>query len=288
MQIGVTAYRPAGNNSLGKVAVVLVHAFPIDGRMWDRMAEKLNAQLDQDAELSGLPVYGFSMPGTPGVPVPSEEESGPRTEDGAYAQALDRLSQAMIDKLHELGYEKAIWVGLSMGGYVVLRVHSLAPQAVAGLALCDSTPAADSPQARAGRLSIAHNAEGEMGAEAVMKFARPSEHDSAVKKSADFIDTFTQWIHEQPVEGLAWRERMAAGRPDQFDSWDSLRVPTLVVSGELDPSSSPAVMKPFAERVHGALFVEIPDTGHFTAFEQPEQFATVLMSLFIMVLAAAE
>ena len=47
-----------------------------------------------------------------------------------------------------------------------------------------------------------------------MGFAVPSEADSTVKQSDAYCRQFETWINEQPADGIAWRERMAAGRPD--------------------------------------------------------------------------
>lgn len=279
----------AGALGLGVLAatpVVLLHAFPVDGRMWDRAAAQMLAQGSSQPELSGLRILAFNTPGTPGVPVPTPEESGPEGPDGTYPEAIGRLAHAFVDRLGSMGYDRAIWVGLSMGGYEALAIQKAVPEAVAGLALCDSTPRADDERHRAGRMEMARRALGEEGPEAVMKFARPQEGDSAFKRSAEFIDTMTGWIRDQPGEGLYWREQMAGGRPDLTPALDSLTAPFLVVSGQRDPSAGPKVMQPFAQRVAGSTFVEIPDAGHFSAFEKPAPFAAAILGLASSVAAA--
>ena len=72
---------------------------------------------------------------------------------------------------------------------------------------------------------------------------------------------------------------MTYGRPDMSDVPATISVPTVVVSGEQDPSSNPSVLKPLAEKIAGAEFVDIPDCGHFSAVEHPDTVARALLSL---------
>jgi 3-oxoadipate enol-lactonase len=51
-----------------------------------------------------------------------------------------------------------------------------------------------------------------------------------------------------------------------------LRVPTLVVCGELDQATPPPLNKQIVEKVAGAKYVELPGCGHCPPLEQPEAF----------------
>ncbi len=51
-----------------------------------------------------------------------------------------------------------------------------------------------------------------------------------------------------------------------------LRVPTLVVCGELDQATPPPLNRQIAEKVAGAEYVELPGCGHCPPLEQPEAF----------------
>ena len=52
-----------------------------------------------------------------------------------YAGGLEAQARVLVDGLAEIGVERAIWVGHSLGGAVALRAALDRPQAVAGLAL---------------------------------------------------------------------------------------------------------------------------------------------------------
>ena len=55
-----------------------------------------------------------------------------------------------------------------------------------------------------------------------------------------------------------------------------LRVPTLVVCGELDQATPPALNKAVAEKVAGARYVELPGCGHCPPLEQPREFIAAI------------
>jgi pimeloyl-ACP methyl ester carboxylesterase len=55
-----------------------------------------------------------------------------------------------------------------------------------------------------------------------------------------------------------------------------VRVPTLVVCGELDQATPPALTKEVAEKVTGAKYVELPGCGHCPPLEQPQEFLAAI------------
>lgn len=265
----------------GDIPLVLLHAFPVDHRMWDDCAAAIQRQAASEG-LGELTIWAPDMPGAGEGPIPDAVASGPLDDDGAYPQALDRMADAYVALLRAAGYERAIWAGLSMGGYLALDIQRRHPDAVAGIALCDTKADADSAQARAKRLDIAATMESTGTYEPVMHFASANPlRDSTVKRSHEFIERMTGFIVSQDPKGVAWRERMAAGRPDLNDQLPLITAPAAVVCGDKDPSSPPAVMEPIAERMTGtrAAFTVIADCGHFSAMEHPDELAAPLVSL---------
>ncbi|WEV69103.1 alpha/beta hydrolase [Bifidobacterium sp. ESL0775] len=262
------------------VPLILLHAFPVDARMWDDCAASL-IRLGDERGIAPFPIWASDVPGAGDASIPDAHATGPIADDGAYAEAMDKVAEAYVSVLHITGHDKAIWAGLSMGGYIAMDIQRLYPETVAGLALCDTTTAADSPQARANRLKIAETCESDNTVEPVMHFARPQSGDSTIKRSQRFQDLLAGWIHDQRPEGLAWRERMAAGRVDTTDQLSRVTAPAAIVSGRNDPSSPPEKMRPIAAAMTSTqvAFTAIPDCGHFSAVEHPDAVANALLDL---------
>ncbi|OZG61296.1 alpha/beta hydrolase [Bifidobacterium lemurum] len=258
--------------------LILLNAYPVDHRMWDECAVAVARIADAEG-IPAFPIWAPDMPGSGESGVPTAEESGPQESNGSYPQALNRAGEAYVRLMREGGYEKAIWVGLSMGGYMVMNLCRIHPEAVAGLALCDTMAASDGVGGE-GRLATADACERSDSLEPVMHFAQPQPGDSTVKRSPAFVEKMTAWIQDQTPAGAAWRQRMTYGRADLSDVPASIDVPVAVVSGTLDPTSDPSVMRPLAERIGGnAVFTQIEDCGHFSAVEHPETVARALVDL---------
>lgn len=280
--IANTIYR----NGNGMVPLVLIHGFPVDHRMWDDCAQAMLNQASTGLQTPVFPIIAPDMPGAGVSPIPQESLVQIDT-DGAYSDGLDFVAREYVQLLHSLGYQRAVWAGLSMGGYVALNIQRLFPQTVAGLALCDTKAEADSLQARADRLQIAALCEERQSVEPVMHFAQSTTQDSSIKQTQVFQDRFARWIREQQPEGIAWRERMAAGRVDLTQVLSQITVPLLLVSGVLDPSSPPTAMQSIADRASCAttiLHCFIEDCGHFSATEHPLIVAGALQKLMSIVL----
>ena len=98
-------------------AVVLVHGFGLDMRMWDPQAAHLAARLPRDRATTAADSAppGRSMPAVL-TPMPSD----------------------LLALLDHLGIAEAVLVGLSFGGRVVLQAALAAPARVRGLVLLDA------------------------------------------------------------------------------------------------------------------------------------------------------
>ncbi|MBT1160358.1 alpha/beta hydrolase [Bifidobacterium sp. SO1] len=277
IELNNNVYR-AGNGSAAPL--VLVHAFPVDHRMWDDCA----AEIIRQADAAGMPAFAVWAPDMPGAgegPIPSDAESGGRAADGAYDHALDLLADAYVGLLHKAGYRRAVWAGLSMGGYVILDIQRRHPDVVAGFAMCDTKGDADTPAQRANRVRVADTCERSQSVEPVMHFADADEADSSFKQSEAGKALFARWIREQRPEGIAWRQRMAAGRPDLNDQLPRVQAPAAVICGDKDPFADETRMRAIADAMTGteAAYTLVDDCGHFSAVEHPAIVATSLVSL---------
>ena len=108
--------------------VVLLHAFPLDERMWE---PQLPALASHD------------------VTAPNLYDLGGSSVDGWAQRILDEVEGDLVA------------VGASMGGYVALALARLAPERIRGLLLAGARPDADSPERRAGRAATIELVENE-------------------------------------------------------------------------------------------------------------------------------
>ena len=240
-------YRDVGRG----VPVVLLHAFPISGEMfeaqWTALGDRARFVVP---DLRG---FGASPPGT-----------GP-AEMGSLADDVLGLFQ-------HLGIGSAVVGGVSMGGYVAMALLRNDPGRVQALVLADTQMSADDAQTRANREAIAQDVLANGTAVMVPRSTPLLSPAASDAQRARMVS----WILGNPPEGIAAAERGMAVRPDARDILARFAGPLLAVVGREDVLTPPAKARAIAELVSGAELVEIPDAGHLSNVERPEAFNAAL------------
>ena len=229
------AYQVSGDGP----AIVLVHGFGLDLRMWDAQAEHLSARY----QVVRYDCRGFGA-------------SGPFDPAVAYTHAGDLL--ALLD---HLGIEQAVLAGLSFGGRVVLQAALAAPDRVRGLALLDAVldgvpwdPESEAAIERAVQLSRTHGMLAGREAWLAHPLFAAARTRPAVAALAAMVSGYPgqHWIGRDPHE------------PDErplIDALADLTMPALVLVGELDVPGFREMSAVLARRIPGARYQVVPGAG---------------------------
>jgi pimeloyl-ACP methyl ester carboxylesterase len=243
--------------------VVLLHAFPLDKRMWDDVVGPV-AESGWDVVVPDLAGFGESRFGDGG---PDDEPS------------LAHLANAVLAILDRLGVSNAVVCGLSLGGYVAMEIVRQDPSRIAGIALVDTKATADGDEARANRLRVADQVLAAGSTEALARAMLPNLLGATTHAARpDVVETVRGWIHETDPAAVAYAQRAMAARPDSLADLASLAVPGLVVWGEEDSLSPRGEQDLMVAAMRDARFVEIPGAGHLTAVEAPEALTHALIA----------
>jgi pimeloyl-ACP methyl ester carboxylesterase len=248
--------------------LVLLHAFPVDARMWNGTRALLEEQArvvipDQrglgesplrDAPASAL--VGVEEPPTPG---------------------LDQAAADVVALLDTLGLRRVILGGCSMGGYVAMAVLRAAPERVAGLLLVDTKAVADNAEQRDNRLAVADRAE----REGIAGWLADNNLPNLIGRTSrdhrpDVVAEARALIEAQPPDGVAWAQRAMAARPDSTDTLRAFTGPSLVVAGEEDTLTPPEAARDLAAALPRAELAILPRIGHLAPLEDPSAFADVV------------
>ncbi|HYK43403.1 MAG TPA: alpha/beta fold hydrolase, partial [Thermoanaerobaculia bacterium] len=176
--------------------------------------------------------------------------------------------------------------GFSMGGYAALALLRRRPEGVRALALVDSRAGADDDAGRAKRDQAISDirARGAAAAADAMidKLLSPES-----RARADMVERVRRMILRQKPETLESDLTAMRDRADQTALLPEIRVPTLVLAGELDAITPPGPAREMAASIPGAEFVEIPGAGHLSPAEKPKVVAAALGAFFARAMAGA-
>ncbi|TDD36552.1 alpha/beta fold hydrolase [Saccharopolyspora elongata] len=254
--------------------LVLLHAFPVDARMWDPVRGRLDDQLrvitpDQrglgESALDGSSARGLAEPGA--------------NRRAAEQPSIARAAADILALLDQLELPRVVLGGCSMGGYVAMALLRAAPQRVAGLLLVDTKAVADNDEQRANRLKVADRAEHEGTKGWLAESSLPNLLGRTThEQRPEVVSSVREMIDAQPADGVAWAQRAMAGRPDSTATLRSYDGPALVVVGEEDALTPPENARELADALHGGELVTLPGVGHLSSVEAPDAFADAVRS----------
>ncbi len=237
--------------------VTLAHSLASDLIMWD----------DQmDALARDFTVLRYDARGHGGSGVPP----GPYRFDDMVADVL-----GLLDALH---VESTHFVGLSMGGMIGQHLALAAPHRVNRLALCSTSSGHENPEAVV-KLWEQRIAQVEAGGMAVMVegtlgrwFTEPFRLERA-----DVMTRIGALIAATPLAGYAGCGRLIPTL-DATPRLGEIRCPTLVVVGEDDPGTTPAMAQIIARGIPSARLEVFPQASHLLNIEQAELFNELLLA----------
>jgi pimeloyl-ACP methyl ester carboxylesterase len=230
--------------------VVLLHAFPLDGRMWAPQVE--------------------ALAGSYQVIVPDLRGFGAAREQAVEEAGMDLLADDVARLLDDRGLDRVVLGGLSMGGYVALAFVRRHPDRLGGLLLLDTKAGADTEQARADRLAMAERVLAE-GSGFLPDATLPRVlGKTSLEERPELVERVAALVREQDPRAIAAAQRGMAARPDSADVLATVAVPTLVVTGEEDTITGPEVGRELAAAIRDARFLLVERAGHLCSLERPE------------------
>ena len=167
-------------------------------------------------------------------------------------------------------------VGLSMGGYIAFEMLRQAPQRIAKVALLDTSARADAPEQSAMRraqMSLA--AQGRLAE--VLEQQLPRRVGRARREDAALREVFKLMAEEVGAAAFIRQQTAIMGRTDSRPTLGDIRCPALVLVGAEDELTPPERAAEIAGGIAGARLVTVPQSGHVSTLEQPEEVTRALL-----------
>ena len=235
----------------GASAVLLMHSLGSDLRVWDAQVARL---------ARGFRVVRFSLRGH-GL-----------TEAGAGPCTIEDLADDALAVLDACGIAAAHVGGVSIGGMIAQAVAARAPQRVTSLILCDTALALPPPEMWRQRAATVR-AEGVAAvADATLaRWVTPAFLASPAGRG------LRQMLVRTDRHGYAAAAE-ALAVADLSRSTPRLRLPALVVVGELDPSTPIAAAEALRDAIPGARLAVIPGAAHIPMVERPDEVTAAILA----------
>lgn len=240
-----------------KPPIIFIHGFPFNKEMWSKQLIALKDTYHCIAyDVRG---HGYSEAG-----------------EGEFS--VNQFADDLISFMDVLKIKKAIVVGLSMGGYIVLNAIRKHPNRITGLVLCDTQCAADTQEGRDKRKKtiafIQKNGLSVYAEESLKNLFAPASFQTR-KEEVTFIHNT---ILKTPAENICRTLQALANRQETCSSLININVPVSIVVGSEDKITPPAVALKMQELINGSELHIIDGAGHLSNLENPEQFNTHLKS----------
>ena len=240
------------------VPVVLVHGLALDARMWDDQVPALN----DIARVVRYDVRGFGR--------------STRDADTSYSHADD-----LWRLLDHLEIDKAVLVGLSMGGRIVLEATLAAPARVRALVLLDAVLD-----------GVPWDPDSERGLQAIGEGLRSGGLDEAkaawlhhdffvpAQRTPDLARRLAEMVGD--YSGVNWTTADPhAPHPNNIELLATIAAPTTVVIAALDVPCFHEMSDVLAQRIPGARKLTVPGVGHMVNMEAPQAVNALLREVVL-------
>jgi pimeloyl-ACP methyl ester carboxylesterase len=180
-----------------------------------------------------------------------------RRAEGAAVDDLEALAE-------HLGLDRFHLVGTAAGGIVAVDYALSFPQRLRSLVVANSIVGVQDEE----YLELTRR-------------LRPAPEFNAIP--ADIRELGPSYRAMNPVGTERWKELAQHSAPYAprnritFAALETIRIPTLLLTGDADLYAPPPVLRLFAARFQNCESVVIPECGHSAFWEQPEAFNRVVL-----------
>jgi 3-oxoadipate enol-lactonase len=234
--------------------LILIHGLGMSSALWINQIPAFSEHFHTAA----VDLRGFGQSSRPERP-------------GDYA--IDVLAEDIATLIAQLEFDSCHILGTSMGGFIAQALALAHPELCRSLILCHTAPRMSMPsEVLARRVKALDSMSLEKYAEIVV------EQACSINASEELRTWVVSMIARN--DKRAYTQVMTEGLRD-FDAsaeLGTIRIPTLVITGELDQVLPKEGGEEIARLISGAKLVEIEGVGHLGYAEQPAEFNKTVLS----------
>jgi pimeloyl-ACP methyl ester carboxylesterase len=185
----------------------------------------------------------------------------------AAALSLGQLTEHVVQFFDEMGLERAVLCGNSLGGQVALDFTLKYPERVECLVLCGSAGLYER--------SLAGGRPPRVCRDFIRERVSEIFYDQTYV-SPDLVDDIFNMLSDRPYRRYLLKIAKVTRDRYMLDELAQVRVPTLIVWGREDSITPPFVAEQFCEHIPTSELAYIDRCGHSPPIEQPQAFSRLL------------
>jgi pimeloyl-ACP methyl ester carboxylesterase len=240
--------------------IVFLHAFPLNRTMWTQQEEALSSQF----RVITIDLRGHGESDAP-----------------LWRYTLDQSADDVCALLGHLAIQQALFVGLSMGGYILFAFYRKYANRVKGLILADTRAQADTAEGKDGRFQMAQTAY-KKGPSAIADMMIPKLLSPVtVQSKPELVRQVRAMIEGNQISGIVGDLMAMAERPDSVLLLSQITCPTQIIVGERDQATPPSDAHLMADQIPAARLAIIPEAAHLSNLEQPDTFNQIVTAFAV-------
>ena len=198
------------------------------------------------------------------------------TDAGTDGFSIRRFAEDACGLIQGLGIEKCAVLGWSMGSLVAQELALAHPERVGRLVLYASYAdwSFPPPKETIDLLSDESGTSEERGMRWVQVLFPPGWLAANGRRVNDI---FSRPLGRIPGESVVRQQKAIQDWEGSMERLETLRMPTLLLSGEQDALVPPENSRQMARRLPNAVLRIVPETGHGLMFQDPETFCSLVL-----------
>lgn len=237
--------------------VVLGHSFLCSGEMWGPQVGPLSDRFR----------------------VINVDERG-HGRSGPLSESFDLYDMVgdVVAVLDDVGVDRAVWAGLSIGGMVAMRAAITVPDRVAGLILVDSHAGPETQYKKLKYWAMALGVR-TIGVQPFLPaISKLMFGVTTRRRNPELVTAWTERFASVDVPSILLGLGALVRRDSVVDGLRSVEVPSVVIVGDEDASLPPALSREIAAALPNASLEIIPESGHLSALEQPDAVTNAMLA----------
>ncbi len=236
-----------------QTTVIFLHAFPLNSKMWEPQFQKLR---EENIPFLALDYPGFGM-----------------SDGWSKSPSMDDFAKRAYSVINRLNLQKAVVVGLSMGGYVALSLYRDHPEIFSGLVLANTKATADIEEAKRRRFKLIEEIREDPSMSGLIEFHLQKFYTGETRETRfDLLNFAEVLMRDANPEGVIHALQAMANRKDSTDLLQRIPFRVLVITGENDSLIPVSDSQQMVDNLQNGELVVIPNAAHLSNVENPEAF----------------